>query len=518
MSNLAIEHVFVLMLENHSFDHLLGLSGIPGINGLVGNETNEIQYRGTNITCKVNKGTNDPILTDPGHEFLDALEQLCGPKTKNPFPAGPYPAINNSGFVSNYAASTGRPGKPHFGDVMGACDSASQVPVLYKLATEFAVCDHWFSSMPGPTWPNRLFAMGASSSGLDDSPTKRNYLDWINPLKGFEYVNGSIFQHLQNYGLKYRLYNDRLDQFAALSNPWSAGSIAIVTMLRGIHMYNVNSFDRFASDLQGDYPYQYTFIEPNYGDVVGNDYDGGSSQHPMDSLAAGEAMIAATYYAIRNSPHWERSLLIITYDEHGGFYDHAIPPEAISPNDGANFGYNTNGFDFTQYGVRVPAVVVSPLIPRGTVDSTVYDHTSILRTVENLHGLPALTDRDAKAKDLLNLPSLDSPRTDCPLSVSTQRISPAPATARIESALARVADLRDDEPLPQKGNVLGFLYLAAKADAFHSETGMMGRATIFKTVASDINTKGQARAYFRRVMASVQAAKARRGEDFERLA
>jgi len=111
-----------------------------------------------------------------------------------------------------------------------------------------------------------------------------------------------------------------------------------------------------------------------------------------DDVHGGEQLLASVYAAIRESPYWNNSLLIITYDEHGGFYDCVAPGVAVGPGDNPNYGPNKHGFDFTQYGVRVPAVVVSPLIPGGTVDHTVYDHTSILKTITQLFGLGPLTD------------------------------------------------------------------------------------------------------------------------------
>ena len=128
-------------------------------------------------------------------------------------------------------------------------------------------------------------------------------------------------------------------------------------------------------------------------------------------------MIKAVYEAIRNSPIWNTSLLVIVYDEHGGFYDHVKPGCAIPPGDGIPEGQvtrNALGFDFTQYGVRVPAVIVSPLIPKGTVDHTLYDHSSIPATLEKLLGMNPLTNRDGSANDLRHLLTNPAPREDCP--------------------------------------------------------------------------------------------------------
>ncbi len=163
----AIEHVFVLMLENRSFDHLFGFSGLTGmdaatgvptsLDGLTGHETNEYQGK----VYAVQRGADFAMPADPGHEFPNVLDQLCGPAARY---VPPYPAIDGSGFVDSYA-NTGGIANPD--EVMKCFDTAKQLPVLYALAREYAICDRWFSSLPGPTWPNRMFVHGASSAGLD---------------------------------------------------------------------------------------------------------------------------------------------------------------------------------------------------------------------------------------------------------------------------------------------------------------------------------------------------------------
>ena len=178
MSASPIQHVFVLMLENRSFDHMLGFSGITGsdaatgqptgINGLTGAETN--QYSGQSYRVIQPAGYTMPV--DPPHEFPDVLGQLCGQGAVYPS-GGHYPAIVNSGFVASYAAAGGS--DP--GQIMRAF-APGQLPVLNALAREFVVCDNWYASMPGPTWPNRFFMHAASSNGLDHSPTTAEIVLW----------------------------------------------------------------------------------------------------------------------------------------------------------------------------------------------------------------------------------------------------------------------------------------------------------------------------------------------------
>lgn len=395
-----IRHVFVLMLENRSFDHLFALSGIPGIVAANSEDTNTYER----MQYSFGGGAPAQMPTDPGHEFADVVEQLCGAGVQ--YRAGePYPAIDNSGFVANYAR-TGSEGArlsgADVGKVMQGVDIRTQAPTLFELASEFVLCDGWHASMPGPTWPNRFFLHGASSAGLEHSPTRQEMAEW-ETTNGFPYPKGSIFDALGKGN--YRLYQDQ-------SGP-PLGHVPQVASLKGIEFFDVEDLAHFEADLAAGYTARYTFIEPCYGDIVHDTYEGGSSQHPMDGLAGGDRLAARIYNAIRNSPLWTSSLFVILYDEHGGFYDSVKPGAAVPPNDGASATLNASGFGFDIYGVRVPAIVVSPWVARGHVDQTVYDHSSIPATLARLFGLAPLTDRDRHAKDLLTLVTTTC-RNDCP--------------------------------------------------------------------------------------------------------
>ena len=263
--------------------------------------------------------------------------------------------------------------------------------------------------MPGPTWPNRFFVHAASSAGLDHSPTTAEIILWES-LAGLSFNHGTIFDRMNSAKVKWRLY--------------AGDAFPIVAALKGIQLTLVHPYRQFLNDIAApNYPAVYTFIEPSYN--VLSDYKCSTSQHPLDDVTRGESLIKCTYEAIRNSPVWNDSLLIITWDEHGGFYDHAAPPRAVAPGDTAPGPKHSQfGFTFDQYGPRVPAVVISPRIPRNVVDHRVYDHTSILATLEASFGMAPLTQRDASANQLLPLLSLPSPRTDCPETL------PAPAQFR----------------------------------------------------------------------------------------
>ena len=439
---LGIEHVFVLMLENRSFDHMLGFSAIAGtdavtgqktrINGLIGTESNALNGQEYNVS----PGADYRMPTDPGHEFPDVLHQLCGLAATYQ-PGGEYPPVDDSGFVGSYVA--GRGAVP--GEIM-KCYLPEQLPVLNALAQEFVVCDNWHASMPGPTWPNRMFVHAASSGGLDHSPTTAEIAEW-EAIDGFGLKNGTVFDALQEKGIPRKLYGG--DDFP------------MVAALKGIHLDDVRHYSLFAGDVaQPNYPDRYIFIEPSY-DVL-HDYKAGSSQHPLADVTNGEALIKATYEAIRNSPVWGSSILIITWDEHGGFYDHAIPPPAPSPGDTIPGGkYNNNGFTFQQYGPRVPAIVISPLIPKNLVDHRLYDHSCIPKLLESLFGMQPLTARDANAAHLEALVTLSAARADAPETLPAPAnsaplvpsfIATAPAPDVAAESVTRPDDSVDEGNLP----------------------------------------------------------------------
>jgi len=426
-----VKHVFVLMLENRSFDHMLGFSEIVGpdattgqprhIDGVVQNQRfNFDPATGQDVAVDFPADYNlSKADTDPPHEFNYILTQLCYDRQSNTTPAYDpnvgYPLITNDGFVASYEKTdpNAHPQPPANSWKALRCYKTDkernvQLPIMNALAREFAVCDRWFSSLPGPTWPNRFFIHAASSGGLDDSPSQFQTVT-STLVDGYTFENGTIFDSLDDACIDWQVFHgDSLPQVFAISG-------MNFNRLRG----RLRGFDEFAEHVNDkNYSPAYTFIEPNYGNVLPGtpgDFTCGNSQHPLDDVTRGEKLIKEVYETIRNSPHWENSVLVITYDENGGFYDHVRPPKAAPPGDMiSDPANNHHNFAFDQLGVRVPAVVISPLIPRGVVDHNVYDHTSVLATLERLFGLNPLTDRDAVANDLLHLLSLQQPRSDAP--------------------------------------------------------------------------------------------------------
>lgn len=493
-----IEHVFVLMLENHSFDNIFGNSGIPGI--AIANSKNYNSYDKKPYYFQGNARPHMP--TDPGHEFLDVVEQLCGKEASENYKGGKYPPIkpiNQKGFVTNYATSTsegtGVPCPDEIKDIMKGFDTETQLPVTYQLATEFGICDHWYSSLPGPTWPNRFFVHGGSSAGLDHSPSPKQIGIWeLDPLsKGFLYENGSLYDRLSDKGIDWNLYQDK-----SLS---AGGQIPQVASIKGIQQWEVYPltllYTKLALAKHFGYKPKYTFIEPNYGNVS-KTYKDGSSQHPMDGMARGEQLIKNVYEAIRNSSIWEKSLLIITYDEHGGFYDHATPPPAIPPGDQTMIkGSNQYGFEFDQYGVRVPAIIVSPYIKKGSVSHKPYDHTTVIRTLHEVHNIGHLTHRDEHANHVGELLSLDQARTDCPTHLND------PVFPDVDSNMPGpdAEELLDSGILPDEGNFIGFLFILLKSKLGLADGDKEAMIEEFK----NMKTRGEARAFMEHVKGLVEA-------------
>ena len=406
---MKIDHVFVLMLENRSFDQMLGLSQIGGIDGVGGSRTTIEGLSGKESNPSPGPGPSIMVTSpseyvapaDPGHEFPDVMEQLCGNgraySTETPSAGNIDPNINNSGFVTAFARKY--PKAPLAAPMK--CFLPTQLPVLTTLAQEYAVCDHWFSSMPGPTWPNRFFVHAATSGGLDHSPSLPK--EFTSMAEGaYRFANGTLFDLLDSGKIDWAIYTG--DDFPQ--------ALHMEGMTNSLHKFR--EFSHFKRELMApDFPSSYVFIEPDWHPFT--HFKGGTSQHPLDDVTGGERLIKEVYEAIRGSPVWESSMLIITYDEHGGFFDHVPPQTTVDPGDSpSRSDNNKHGFNFRQLGVRVPAVVVSPYISKGVIDHRVYDHSSVPSTVEGLFGLTNLTQRDKRGNRLDTLLTLTDPRTDAP--------------------------------------------------------------------------------------------------------
>jgi phospholipase C len=283
--------------------------------------------------------------------------------------------------------------------IMG-CHTSETLPVLSALARGFCVCDHWYGSAPTMTMPNRAFLCAGTSQGQMDDQTKK-------------FTVGSIFGALTQAGVPWKIYG--YDTPPLTKSDFPDTSSAPQT--------NFGLFTDFQTDAQGGNLPAYAFLEPSWG-------SDGNSQHPNYNVALGEQLILDTYRALRDGPGWDSTLLIVTYDEHGGCFDHVSPPWGATPPDSTPGEY---GFDFTRFGPRVPAILAGPMVPAGTVyrvpnGTTPFDHTSVLATVEHRFGLGPLTERDAAAPDVGGALTLSTLRTDDPLAGVSAPAPPANPT------------------------------------------------------------------------------------------
>ena len=404
----GIKRFVVLMLENRSFDHLLGFlkSADARIAGLAGHEFNQ---KNPNVPgdpqVPVRRATTFVMRFDPAHEYYDVQVQLYGPMQNTapdlpPMANVPTDPAPMTGFIANAVHAVDYSGDEAL--VMD-CFESDQLPVISTLAREFALFNFWYSSLPGPTWPNRFFIHAATSGGLTDSPST------LQILQGFEFDGGTIYERLAQAGKTWCIYHDGLPQTAGIRN------------LRGEFINpatdNFGDIDDFFKDTSKGALPDYTFIEPRYD--TGNNYLKGNSMHPLNDVREGEKLVKAVYEALRSSPHWQDTMLIITFDEHGGFYDHQPPPATVPAGAAGPYANPDYTFRFDRLGVRVPAILVSAYTSKGCVigtdpgeHSTIFDHTSVLATVEKFFGLPTLSARDANANTLEIALDLGDPRTD----------------------------------------------------------------------------------------------------------
>jgi phospholipase C len=426
----AVEHIVQLMLENRSFDHMLGFlypgnvspSGQP-FDGLTGTESNPGSHGQPVTVFRIEPTTPSAYYmpgADPGEGYMATNSQLYG-TTKGPASSGL--AATGQGFVSDYAYTLGWEAKESGswpivpgtveGDIMG-CFTPEALPVLSALARGYAVCDRWFASVPTETMPNRAFACSGTSQGHMDDKTHT-------------FTSPSIFAKLSAASQGWAVYGYDAE-------PLTKNTFTDISSAAASHFGLFTDFQKAAA---AGTPPAYTFLEPSWSST-------GNSQHPNYDVALGEQLIHDVYEALRAGPGWPATLLVISYDEHGGCYDHVPPPWGAAPpdNDAGEFGF---GFD--RFGVRVPAVLVSPLIAPGTVyrapaGGPPLDHTSVLKTIEQRWSLPALTARDAAAPGFGDVLTLSAPRTDDVLAGVTVPVASGPGPAA--GTISHLEEIREE--------------------------------------------------------------------------
>lgn len=377
-----IDTFVVVMMENRSFDHYFGSLSL-----LEGKEVDGLSDGMSNPST-----AGDPIAIhpmdvrvtneDPPHEWAGSHEQWNDGA--------------NDGFVREHEKDHGV-GSAEANHVMGYY-TREALPILYALADESVLCQRWFCSVMGPTWPNRYYLHCATSDGLMTNQPPAA------PLT-------SVF--------------DRLDA-AGISNGYYYGNLPFVAAYgRQTGAFPIPDFFRLAAD--GTLP-QVTFVEPILTALttIGND------DHPPADIADGQAFLSSVYAALASSPQWSKCMLVIVYDEHGGYFDHVSPGTTTDERP-----------DFRQLGFRVPALVVGPRVRRGAIDETQFDHVSIISTLTRRFGLEPLNDRVTATKDLsscLDPKLIEAPRSPVSLP-ALQTMSSVPRIAAAPHGQIELAEL-----------------------------------------------------------------------------
>ncbi len=396
---MPFDHLVVVMMENHSFDNLFGDLGRTRT------DVDALHFDGAGRPTNNNPGGSGK----PGRVTAFPLGDTAQAKKITQSWRATHTQIN-AGAMDGFVASAGGAREP-----MGYY-TPEVLPFAYSLAAQFTIGDRWFCSMPGPTYPNRRFLMAGTAYGATTTA--------VDTLLDPPPAHGTIFDALSAHNIHW------CDYFTDL--PMTSVIPSIILKHAGHHA----PISKFFHDCQAGTLPAVSFVDPGIGalseigaplkslpsvvrgalEVLGADFareDPAETQEDPQDMYWGEAWAAKLVGAVLDSKAWERTLLVYIYDEHGGYFDHVAPPAAIAPDAIApklTPGDPHGGYDI--YGPRVPAVVVSPYAAAGRVTNTIHDHTSVLATIEAKWNLPALTDRDANATDVMDFLDLGlSPRT-----------------------------------------------------------------------------------------------------------
>ena len=388
-----IKHIVVLMMENRSFDNMLGWQyGLPA-------DSYNLDLEGEKVHVwprpNSNPGSDMTIPDpDPGELFTDMNFQIFGKELPTP-----QDQPDMSGFLRNYAAQAKVSGKPNTPSDIMHCYPPEKVPATSTLAKAFGISDRWHASAPCQTWPNRLFtACGTAGGYVNNMPVPPEHKRDL--LKRLPFRMPTIFnQTNQGIDKGWRVYFHDISVNFLLSELWD-------------HLDHFHLIERFKEDVENGELQPYTFIEPRYfpNKVTGHMPN---DSHPPYDVTLGEELIADVYNVLRaNQKVWEHTLFVVTYDEHGGCYDHCTENlqsgSALTPDPSQPPKPHQYGFQFDRFGVRVPTLLISPYIEAGSIhraplDSKYpFDHTTIIKSVKECFDLEfdQLTDRDGNAPSL----------------------------------------------------------------------------------------------------------------------
>ena len=427
------DHVVVLMMENNAFDRMLGCMAAvhPGLDGVdpAHPRSNPDGLGGAPVPQRATTARN--IDRDPKHYLPNSLAQWEGG--------------SNNGFVADFARNHPNSTPEERAEIM-AYYPRGFLPALHTLAEQFVVCDHWFASLPGPTWMNRLFAHTGTSLGHVSEPGS------LFSTSLHLYDERTLYDELSDAKVDWRIYYGDVPQSLVLTHQFD-------------HLDRYRRFRHWRDDVAADDLPGYTFIEPTYFGPNQND------QHPPHDVMRGDALIAEVYNTLRANPAlFARTLLFVLYDEHGGFFDHVPPPATVAPDS------HTEHFAFDRLGFRVPAVLVSPMLDPGVV-STVFDHTSLLRMASaRWPGVKPLGLRAAQAQDpAAALTWRDTPRAELPEAPVAPDIQPVRAMPLLEGFKASLFGLSHslESKIEHPGHRAGLMARAHEAlDDALSQAGL----------------------------------------------
>jgi len=344
------------MMENHSFDGRFGMLG----------RGDGFKLDGNGKPLDANPTTDGKLIQAFHMPSLCQLDSKPGQNWVASHTS--YADGRNDGFV-----------KASGPVAMGYWDQ-TDIPFYYGLARLFPLCDRYFCSTLAQTYPNRRFLIAGTASGVVTTN--------ISNVTKFAPANGTIFDRLHAHGISWRDYASDLP------------GVAVIAQTANSYGKNISPIAQFHTDAAAGTLPAVSFVDPRFAT------DPGESEENNDDISYGENFVAKVVNSVFNSPNWKNTVLIYTYDEHGGYYDHVPPPAALKPDNvppGADAPGITGAYD--RYGFRVPTVIVSPFAKKDYISHQVHDHTSILKLSETKWNLGAMTYRDANASNLLD--SLD---------------------------------------------------------------------------------------------------------------
>jgi phospholipase C len=406
-SAMPIDHIVVVMMENHSFDNYLGhlnqyahrtdVESAPDTANNVDSHGRTVPYAHADHLC----------VLDPDHSWAGTHRAI-----DNGLMDG-FAADNDGYNQASLPATSTDPSLSSGARTLTWYDERD-LPFYYQLASTYAIADHYFAAVPGPTYPNRMFLLAATSFGQTQNV--------VPDLSAYPYPSYpvSVLDELEQKGISWMLYAD-------------ANSVPGAYVLHGGALYSMQRWKRpvvatiaqFQSDAAAGTLPQVAFVDPN---LISEFMAGaGTDEHPPGDIQQGELFVSQVVQAVTTSPQWPHLALFVTHDEHGGFYDHVPPPQACAPDTIApklDPGDTTQaGFDLE--GVRVIFIAVSPYAKPSYVGHHVYDHTSITRFIEQRFDLPALTARDANAETPTDLFDFSQAAFATPPTLTPPTVDPA---------------------------------------------------------------------------------------------